>query len=33
VDRQLQPIAEAILPWLGLEWASVLGRPRQMGLF
>lgn len=33
VDRQLRPIAEAILPWLELEWESVLGMPRQMGLF
>ena len=33
VEKQLRPIAEAILPWLGLEWDAVVGKPRQMGLF
>jgi DNA polymerase-2 len=33
VEKQLRPIAEAILPWLGLEWDAVLGRPRQMSFF
>ena len=33
VDKQLRPIAEAILPALGLHWPDLIGAPRQLGLF
>jgi DNA polymerase-2 len=33
VDRQLRPIAEAVLGELGLDWDEVMGNPRQPGLF
>ena len=33
VEKQIRPVAEAILPWLGLDWDALLGRPRQMRLF
>ncbi len=33
VDKQVRPIAEPVLGWLGLEFKKVIGDERQMGLF
>jgi DNA polymerase-2 len=33
VEKQLRPIAEAVLPLLGLDWDEVVGNPRQLTLF
>ena len=33
VEKQIRPVAEAVLPLVDLDWDEVVGNPRQLKLF